>query len=101
MSEQNAMAFINKVSGDAALQASVRALPGEVAALVKFATGAGYAFTADEWKAVAATAFSGELDQDSLDKVAGGGGAAGPVHLDGPGGGCNSRPIFTTFMQFK
>src|SRR5258707_944109 len=71
MSEQNVLAFINQVSSDSALQERIGALPDDMGALVQLASAAGFSFTAEEWKAVAASCF-GELSESDLDNVAGG-----------------------------
>ncbi|HLY27617.1 MAG TPA: Nif11-like leader peptide family RiPP precursor [Aggregatilineales bacterium] len=71
MSEQNVVAFVKEVSRDPALQEKIGALPGDVGALVQLAFTAGFSFTAEEWKAVAASCF-GELSESELDNVAGG-----------------------------
>ncbi len=79
MSEQSVLAFVKRAGSDSALQKKIDALPGDVGALVQLASAAGFNFTAEEWKAVAAS-FFGELSESDLDNVAGG--AAGPGVID-------------------
>ena len=71
MSEQSVIAFVKQVSRESALQQQVEALPGDVGGLVQLASAAGFNFSAEEWKAVAASSF-GELSEGDLDSMAGG-----------------------------
>jgi predicted ribosomally synthesized peptide with nif11-like leader len=85
MSQNNVIAFLNKVEKDAALQEQLRNLDMNNAAqfseILKIATGAGFTFSADEWKtagkqraeALQAKAWSeGEISDEELANVAGG-----------------------------
>jgi len=76
MSEQSVLAFVEKAGSDRALQKQIDGLPGDMSALVQLASAAGFNFTTEEWKAVAASSF-GELSESALDNVAGG--AAGQI----------------------
>src|SRR5258706_177477 len=87
MSEQHVLAFVNKVNKDKALQAKMHALPGDTAALVKFAGESGFSFSVEEWQAVAASSF-GELTDGDLDAVTGGGGGTTPLGIP-----CSTRPV--------
>src|SRR5437762_696868 len=76
MSEQNVLAFVSKSNSDKGLALKVKALPtGNLTGLIALAQSEGFAFTAEEWQAVSATAFGGELDENALDQVTGGAGA--------------------------
>src|SRR5260221_12568507 len=86
MSEQNVLAFVGKATGDKSLASKVKALPTRnLTGLIFLAQSEGFAFTADEWQAVNATAFGGELDDKALDQVTGGAGALVP---------CNGTVVF-------
>ncbi|NOZ23319.1 MAG: Nif11-like leader peptide family natural product precursor, partial [Planctomycetes bacterium] len=79
MSVENMKAFFEKVEGDEALQAKVKALidkhepksDAAAAELVKIASEAGYDFSTDH-VAQAQKAAKGELSEGDLEKVAGG-----------------------------
>ncbi len=89
MSEQNVLAFVIKANSDKGLASKVKALPTRnLTGLIFLAQSEGFAFTADEWQAVSATAFGGELDDTTLDQVAGG--------ADGIPT-CTSQSLFSSF----
>lgn len=81
-----ALEFLNKVNVDSALKASVKAAvekaankEEEVQAVTQIAKNAGFDVSADELKAVVESKLqAGELSDDELEKVAGGG-AAGDI----------------------
>jgi|SRR5450432_1004430 predicted ribosomally synthesized peptide with nif11-like leader len=78
MSEQNVLAFVDKTNNDKSLASRVKALPTRnLSDLLALAQSEGFAFTSDEWQAVSATAFGGELDDSALDQVTGGAGGFG------------------------
>ena len=80
MSEQNVLAFINKANSDPGLASKVKALPtANLTSLLSLAQGEGFPFTEDQWHAVTATAFGGELEDDALDNVVGGADGGNPV----------------------
>ncbi|HLY25031.1 MAG TPA: Nif11-like leader peptide family RiPP precursor [Aggregatilineales bacterium] len=75
MSKQIALSFINKVNGDPALLQQVKALNGNMTALISMADKAGFGFSARDWTDVMADlerASTGELGEHDLEKVAGG-----------------------------
>jgi len=72
VSENNTLAFIDQLNLDSNLRARVQALPtGDLPALVSFASEIGYPFTTEEWRQATAV-FAGELDDEALDRIAGG-----------------------------
>lgn len=78
MSVQNATAFIEKARADSGLKSKLQRVPNtsEQAAineLVKIAAGAGFHFTAQDYReALLEKRKSGELQAEDLSKVAGG-----------------------------
>ena len=71
MSVEELKRFSEAVKKDKAMQEELKKVGKDEAAVVAFAKGKGYDFTADELKAQAKAA-KGELSEDQLDKVAGG-----------------------------
>lgn len=73
MSVQSAIAFINKVNEDTALQNRIKTLKGgDLNALLNVATESGFKFTADDWSTAIVAGSSAELSEDDLNNVAGG-----------------------------
>ena|SRR5258708_26217248 len=101
MSEQNVLAFVIKANNDKGLASKVKALPTRnLTGLIFLAQSEGFAFTADEWQAVSATAFSGELDDSALNQVTGGAGA--PLTCNGKVGySCDEHPTFSSQSLFS
>jgi predicted ribosomally synthesized peptide with nif11-like leader len=73
MTPQTALAFIKKLNADNDLLNHVSSFKG-VDALLQLAAESGYSFTVDEWRQALSSMESGELSEDELGKVAGGGG---------------------------
>ena len=72
MSVEAAAAFIQKVSEDEGLYASVKNLKTrKLEDLISVAASAGFAFSVEDWNAVVARV-AGELSDGDLDQVAGG-----------------------------
>jgi len=72
MSVQNVIAFAQKLNGNDVLQNQVKALtPGDSAGVVKLAADLGLDFTIQELQATVANA--GEMNDNQLDQVVGGG----------------------------
>jgi len=81
MSKANAVQFIHKVGGDPALQQQIKGLNGNMPGLLSIAAKAGFNFTGDDWNNAVieiADSMMGELSQEELDQVAGGGGTLTP-----------------------
>ena len=95
MSQQNVLAFVNKTNNDKSLASKVKALPTrKLSGLLALAQSEGFAFTADEWQAVSATAFGGELEDNALNQVAGGAGAPSTCNGKGlPLFVCDENPV--------
>src|SRR5262245_27083506 len=76
MSKQTALSFISKVNVDPAMQKQIKEEIEDVGGLLRFAEKAGYSFTGSEWNetvADLALIASGELTDEKLSQVAGGG----------------------------
>ncbi len=100
MSEQNVLAFLNKTNSDKGLASKVKALSTRnLSDLIGLAQSEGFAFSADEWQAVSATAFGGELDDAALDQVTGGADSASPQ--GSPYLQCDENPVFSNQSLFK
>jgi predicted ribosomally synthesized peptide with nif11-like leader len=77
MSQEQAMAFIQRVNQDEPLRSKIGGLSNNLNALLTLAAETGYAFTAVEWNAAAQQAQGEQLSESELDGVAGGAGATG------------------------
>jgi predicted ribosomally synthesized peptide with nif11-like leader len=82
MSQEQAMAFIQRVNQDEPLRSKIDGLSNNLNALLTLAAETGYAFTAVEWNVALQQAKSEALSEDELDKVAGGGQASGKTAGD-------------------
>lgn len=71
MSQSELERFVADVKANKELQDALKEAGPDVDAIVKYASGKGYDFTADELKAYAQTK-KGELSEEELEKVAGG-----------------------------
>lgn len=80
MSLEEVKRFAEAVKKDDALQKELKAKGGDEAAVADFAKSKGFDFSADELKGFAAEK-KGELSEEQLDKVAGGGSAAAVSHV--------------------
>jgi predicted ribosomally synthesized peptide with nif11-like leader len=76
MSQEQAMAFIQRVNQDEPLRSKIGGLSRDLNALLSLAAETGYAFTAVEWKVAMQQAQAEQLSESELDGVAGG---AGPT----------------------
>ena len=78
MSKQTALSFISKVNVDPAMQKQIKEIE-DVEGLLRFAETAGYSFTGSEWNetvADLAQSACGELADEKLSQVTGGGAQA-------------------------
>ena len=72
MSQQNALEFFTQVEQNPTLKEKVETAANKEE-LFSIAREAGYSFTADDMKAITETSESGELNEQELEAVAGGG----------------------------
>lgn len=73
--------FAEAVKSDSGLQSELKGVSGGEAGVASFAKGKGYDFTAEELKAHAEE-MKGELSEEQLDKIAGGGDTVTAVVVD-------------------
>src|SRR5258708_2898610 len=81
VSKVTAIHFIHKVGGDPALQQQIVAVEGNMAGLLGIAAKAGFNFTGEDWNSAVielADSMMGELSDEELNNVAGGGGTLTP-----------------------
>src|SRR4051812_26739435 len=76
MSQEQAMAFIQRVNQDEPLRSRIGGLSSNLNALLAVAAETGYTFTAAEWGTAIQQAQSEQLSESDLDGVAGGATAA-------------------------
>ena len=73
MSKDIAMAFIQRMDADVALQKSLNGLgQGDINGLLKIAATSGYPFSETDWKNALKSISSGELSDEDLSQVSGG-----------------------------
>jgi predicted ribosomally synthesized peptide with nif11-like leader len=106
MSKATAIQFIHKVGGDPAMQQQIRGVEGNIAGLIGIAAKDGYSFTGDEWNtAVAELADSmmGEISDEDLNNVAGGGGGTltPPAGLNSFSWGASFLPAHVSLSLYR
>jgi predicted ribosomally synthesized peptide with nif11-like leader len=77
MSQEQAMAFIQRVNQDEPLRNKISGLANNLNALLTLAGETGYTFTAVEWNAAIQQVPGEQLSESELDSVAGGAGSTG------------------------
>lgn len=81
MTTESVLRFVSKVGAAPELQRRVDGLEGNLAALVRLATEAGFEFTQQEWMAtVSGLSDQAELSGEALDQVVGGAIGAAPSY---------------------